>query len=108
MAETLRSANGTWLFLGFLAYGGVELVAGWRWKILLRVQGIQLGWLRLFALLLIGVLFNFIVPGGTGGDLVKIFYLLKETPGKRTAALLSVLVDRLIGLIVAHWVCRQF
>lgn len=99
MAETLRNADAAWLFLGFAMYGVVELVAGWRWQILLRVQGIELGWVRLFFLLLIGVFFNFLIPGGTGGDVVKIFYLLKETPGKRTVALLSVLVDRLVGLI---------
>jgi hypothetical protein len=99
MGETLRNANAAWLFLGFAMYGLVELIAGWRWQILLRVQGISLGWFRLFSLLLIGVFFNFFIPGGTGGDVIKIFYLLKETPGKRTVALLSVLVDRLIGLI---------
>jgi glycosyltransferase 2 family protein len=99
MAATLGNANATWLFFGFAMYGAVELVAGWRWQLLLRVQGIHLGWFRVFSLLLIGVFFNFFIPGGTGGDVVKIFYLLKETPGKRTVALLSVLVDRLIGLI---------
>jgi uncharacterized protein (TIRG00374 family) len=99
MAHTLSKADSTWLILGFLVYGVVELVAGLRWQILLRVQGIELSWLRLWALLLIGVFFNFFIPGGTGGDIVKTFYLLKETPGKRTVALLSVLVDRLIGLI---------
>jgi uncharacterized protein (TIRG00374 family) len=95
----LRNANVAWLLLGFAMYGVVELIAGWRWQLLLRVQGISLGWFRLFCLLLIGVFFNFIIPGGTGGDVIKLFYLLKETPGKRTVALLSVLVDRLIGLI---------
>ena len=99
MAEMIRNADASWLFLGFLMYGAVELVAGWRWKILLRVQGIELSWIRLWCLLLIGVFFNFLIPGGTGGDIVKTFYLLKETPGKRTVALLSVLVDRIIGLV---------
>ncbi|MEP6671058.1 MAG: lysylphosphatidylglycerol synthase transmembrane domain-containing protein [Chthoniobacter sp.] len=99
MATTLSNANPWWLFLGFAMYGVVEFFAGWRWQILLRVQGITLSWFRIFSLLLIGVFFNFFIPGGTGGDVIKIFYLLKETPGKRTVALLSVLVDRLVGLI---------
>ena len=99
MVDILARANPIWLLAGFACYGAVELIAGWRWQILLRVQGIELGWFRLFSLLLIGVFFNFFIPGGTGGDVIKIFYLLKETPGKRTAALLSVLVDRLIGLV---------
>jgi len=99
MADTLQKASPLWLLAGFAMYGAVEIVAGWRWQLLLRVQGIDLSWVRLCGLLLIGIFFNFFIPGGTGGDVVKIFYLLKETPGKRTAALLSVLVDRLIGLI---------
>ena len=119
MAKTLKEANLIWLFTGFAMYGAVEIVAGWRWQLLLRVQGIELSWVRLFGLLLIGVFFNFFIPGGTGGDVIKIFYLLKETPGKRTAAFLSVLVDRLIGLIALtvlagvliftnwHWIMRS-
>ena len=98
MAHALRQANRWWLLAGFAAYGVVEICSGIRWQLLLRVQGIALGWGRVFMLLLIGVFFNFIIPGGTGGDVVKIFYLLKETPGQRSRALLSVLVDRLIGL----------
>ncbi len=98
MARALGKADRWWLLAGFGAYGVVEICAGVRWQLLLRVQGIVLSWARIFMLLLIGVFFNFIIPGGTGGDVVKIFYLLKETPGKRAQALLAVLVDRLIGL----------
>jgi len=99
MANIIRHADHMWLFAGFACYGVVEILAGIRWQILLRIQGISLGWVRLSMLLLIGVFFNYFIPGGTGGDVVKIFYLLKETPGKRSAALLTVLMDRLVGLI---------
>ena len=99
MGAALLRANSMWLFLGIVAYGVVEICAGVRWQLLLRVQGIALSWRRVFALTMIGLCFNFVIPGGTGGDVVKIFDLLKETVGKRTAALLSVLVDRLIGMI---------
>ena len=43
--------------------------------------------------------YNQFLPGGTGGDIIKTYLLLKETPGKKTGALLAVLFDRLIGLI---------
>jgi uncharacterized protein (TIRG00374 family) len=89
------------------------MIAVCRWQLLLRVQQINLGWHRVFMLLMVGLFFNFFAPGGTGGDMVKIFYLLKETPGRRAHAFLSVLVDRLIGifslvtlagvLIATHW-----
>ena len=98
MAHALGRADRGWLLAGVAIYGLVEICAGIRWQLLLRVQGIALSWARVFMLLLVGVFFNFVIPGGSGGDVVKVFYLLKETPGKRSQALLSVLVDRLIGL----------
>ena len=99
MAEALSHANPLWILAGFLAYGVVEILSAMRWQMLLRVQGITLSWARVFLLMLIGIFFNFFIPGGTGGDVVKIFYLLKETPGQRSMALLSVLVDRILGLL---------
>lgn len=98
MVASLRGANVWWLIAGSLAYGLVELIAAWRWEVLLQVQGIFLSRLRICMLLLIGVFFNFFIPGGTGGDLVRAFYLIKEAPGKGTAAVLSVLIDRVVGL----------
>ena len=113
MATALSYANPLWILGGLAVYGIVEFIAGVRWQLLLRVQGIHLSWPRVFMLLMIGIFFNFFVPGGTGGDVVKVFYLLKETPGRRAPALLSVLVDRIIGLfslialagvlIAFHW-----
>lgn len=99
IAATLARADVKWLVAGLLGYGFVELIATLRWQLLLRVQDIQLSFHRVFALTMVGVFFNFFIPGGTGGDAVKIFYLVKETPGRRGKALLSVLVDRLIGLL---------
>lgn len=99
MAHALRHADPLWLLGGFAAYGVVEVLSAMRWQWLLRVQGITLSWGRVFLLMLIGIFFNFFIPGGTGGDVVKIFYLLKETPGQRGPALLSVLVDRILGLL---------
>jgi len=98
MAATLVRADGWWLLLGFAGYGVVELISATRWQILLRVQGFRLSFRRVLSLTMIGVFFNFFIPGGTGGDAVKMFYLVQETPGRRGTAILSVVVDRLIGL----------
>ena len=99
MAHALINAKMEWLVAGLVVYGALELLAGIRWQLLLRVQGIDLSWVRVFTLMMIGIFFNFFVPGGTGGDVVKVFYLLKETHGKGAQAFLSVLVDRIIGLL---------
>jgi uncharacterized membrane protein YbhN (UPF0104 family) len=98
MLAALSHATLGWIAAAIVVFGIVELSAIIRWQILLRVQGIRIGWGRLASLFMIGILFNPFMPGGTGGDVAKIFYLLKETPDKKPAALLAVLMDRLMGL----------
>src|ERR1700745_3579177 len=67
---------------------------GKRWRRLINA-GIS----PLLPLFLIVMFFNQFLPGGTGGDIIKSYLLLKETPGKKPGALLAVLFDRLIGLL---------
>ena len=99
MGEALRLADYRWVAAGIGAYLLVELAAAIRWHVLLKVQGIHLTAPRLSSLFMIGMFFNQFLPGGTGGDIVKSYLLVKETPGKITGALLAVLFDRIIGLV---------
>jgi uncharacterized membrane protein YbhN (UPF0104 family) len=64
----------------------------------MRVQGISLSWFRVWQLVMIGMFYNLFLPGGTGGDLVKIFYAVREAPKSKSAVFLSVVVDRLAGM----------
>lgn len=99
MFEALQQSDKIWLLAAFASFGAVEVLAAVRWALLLRVQGIVLPNLRLFALFMIGAFFNMFMPGGTGGDVVKIFYLMRETPGRTAAAILATLMDRVLGLL---------
>ena len=99
MAVALRMADYRWIGAAILAYIVVEVAAALRWNVLMKVQGIHLPFGRMSALFFIGLFFNQFLPGGTGGDIVKSYLLVKETPGKITGALLAVLFDRLIGLV---------
>lgn len=100
LMDAVQQADWRWLAAGVVAYGCFELLAGVRWMILLRVQGIRLSWGRLYGLLMVGLFFSLFIPGGTGGDIVKGYYLLKEAPvGRKTAAAMSVVMDRLVGLL---------
>ncbi len=99
MGVALRTADYGWVALAMIAYCIVELAAAVRWQILLKVQNIHLPLPRLSGLFLIGMFYNQFLPGGTGGDIIKSYLLLKETPGKATGALLAVVFDRLVGLV---------
>jgi glycosyltransferase 2 family protein len=99
MGVALRTADYRWIAGAILAYFIVEFAAGVRWHILLKVQRIHLSIPRVSGLFLIGMFYNQFLPGGTGGDIMKSYLLLKETPGKATGALLAVVFDRMVGLV---------
>lgn len=98
MWAALQTANPWWLAAAVVAFGVVIVAAILRWGILLRVQNIAVPLPSLSALFMIGLFFNFLMPGGTGGDVAKIFYLIRSTPDRKAAAVLATLVDRMVGL----------
>ena len=84
--------------LGAFCYFLTLLMAGARWFWLLRVNGIAVKLREALAYTWIGTFFNTVVPGATGGDLIKALYIMKRCPEKRVPALVSVVVDRVLGL----------
>ena len=98
MRQAITHARWEWLLAGIVAYFVVEIAAAFRWQILLKVQGINLGLSRLSGLFLIGMFYNQFLPGGTGGDIIKSYLLWKETD-RKAGGLLAVVFDRFIGLV---------
>jgi len=98
MLQALAKADPRWLAPAFLCFGLVLVCAAFRWQLLMKVQGISLSWFRVWQLVMIGMFYNLFLPGGTGGDLVKIFYAVREAPRSKSAVFLSVVVDRLTGM----------
>lgn len=78
----------------------VNIVATFRWQSILQSQGMNSGFWSTFKLTLIGAFFNFAIPGGVGGDVVKAFYFVRTQPEKKVAASLTVVMDRVIGVTV--------
>lgn len=71
-----------------------------RWRVLLRAQGLSVRFWRAFQLTFIGFFFNNVVPGLTGGDLVKAVMIARDHKGKGPAAVSTVIADRVIGILV--------
>jgi len=70
-----------------------------RLALLLRSQGIELPLLRGLRLISIATFFSLFIPGGTGGDVAKLYALAGRRPGRRVEVALVVLVDRAMGLL---------
>lgn len=68
-----------------------------RWKLFVDlIAKIQVA--KLAQLHLIGMFFNFFIPGGVGGDIVKALELSKRSSATRTQTLSTVMSDRVFGL----------
>ena len=85
------------LFAGTLIFKSFFLNAV-RWRMLLKTQGYDLSMGKLFPIYYISMVCAPILPGGLGGDLVRVGYVAKLLPEKKTGAIVSVLLDRVIGL----------
>jgi glycosyltransferase 2 family protein len=93
-----RLHAGYFSFAFVLAFLGL-MIAFVRWFILVRAADIPIRLIDAFRLGFIGNLFNLVIPGAVGGDLVKAAYFLREQPGRKTRAAASIALDRVIGLL---------
>jgi uncharacterized protein (TIRG00374 family) len=73
-------------------------IASLRWHILLRSQGLNLHFFQTTRIVAMGTFFATFLPGSAGGDPVRGFYIFHASREQRTGALLSIFIDRLIGL----------
>ena len=96
---SLLTAHPFYLFICVLMLFINLYLNNWRWVMLMRGQGFVLGIKETLPLSFIGMFFNYAMPGGVGGDLVKGYYITQGFPKRRTAAATSVLMDRLVGFV---------
>ena len=108
MLAAAKLANVWWLGAGILVFFFCTIVATARWKILLAVQAINMTWLRTWQLFMIGMFFNLFMLGSTGGDVVKMFLTMREASNNKAAALLSVFMDRVIGMLALIFLSVAF
>lgn len=87
------------VLVAFALCGGAIVLTFLRWFVLVKSLGFPFTIRDALRLGFIGYLFNFVAPGSVGGDLVKAALLAKEQPGRRTTAVATVLLDRILGLM---------
>jgi uncharacterized protein (TIRG00374 family) len=75
-----------------------------RWNQLLRISGLVVSHWETWKLCWVGAFFNNFVPGLTGGDVIRAYLIARRT-GKKTAPVLTVLVDRIVGVTALALLC---
>lgn len=84
--------------LAVLLFAPVPLLASIRLVWMLAIQNVRLRAWDAVKLTFAGNFFNFALPGSTGGDLYKAYYITHYTHHK-TEAVTTVFLDRVVGLL---------
>lgn len=88
-----------WVFvLGFAIYIAGLILTYYRWFRLVRVLDGSFRFRDSVLLGFIGNVFNLVIPGAVGGDLIKAAYLVKMRIDN-TRAIASMVIDRILGLL---------
>ncbi|MBM4310889.1 MAG: flippase-like domain-containing protein [Deltaproteobacteria bacterium] len=69
-----------------------------RWWILARIQQLNVSLFDALRLTMISYFFSIFAPGNVGGDVVRAYYALRESPDQKPRVLTVALVDRGLGL----------
>ncbi len=94
-----------WVLIAQISFGITVLLSALRWQLLLRVQGVRYALSGTFSLTMIGLFFNQVVFGSTGGDLYKAYAVANEHTDKRSGGIVSVFMDRALGMLaLLFWV----
>lgn len=97
-----------WALAAGLAVGAVAVALTFvRWYVLVIAQGLPIAPWDVARLGLIGFFFNNFLPGAVSGDLVKAAFLAREQ-SRRTLAIATVVLDRVIGLAGLFWLVAIF
>jgi uncharacterized membrane protein YbhN (UPF0104 family) len=95
----VKEARPGWLAASVLLCAAVILLMAARWRAALAACGIAVDGGQTRAVTFIAQFLNTFLPGATGGDLAKGWYAIEWSPARKHAALMSLVYDRLIGVL---------
>ena len=70
-----------------------------RWWFLMRANGLGVRFLEAQQFGWIGLFFSNVLPGATGGDVIKAVYIVRRCSGDKVRAVVSIVVDRILGVL---------
>ncbi len=98
MGQNLAHANLALLAVALALYFIAIALGALKWQVLVRAQALQATFGSLLTYSLVGLFFGNLLPSNVGGDVIRAYDLMRTT-NRAEAAAISVLVDRLMGLV---------
>jgi len=99
--ERLTTEPIHWKFLiaAFALCSSSILLTFYRWYVLVIALNFPFKYSDALRLGFLGYLFNYVAPGAVGGDVVKGALMASEQKGRRSVAVATILLDRILGLV---------
>jgi uncharacterized membrane protein YbhN (UPF0104 family) len=90
-----------WQFLvaAFVLCGSSIILTFYRWYLLVVALDFPFKFSDALRLGFLGYLFNYVSPGAVGGDVVKGILMAREQKGRKSVAVATILLDRILGLM---------
>jgi len=98
LLNQVAHAQPFWLVLALVLYFVAILLGVFKWQLLVRVQRLAVSYNDLAAYTFAGLFLGNVLPSNIGGDVVRA-YALARVANQTEAAITSVVVDRLMGLV---------
>ncbi|MCM8539679.1 MAG: flippase-like domain-containing protein [Lentisphaeraceae bacterium] len=98
IAASIKSIKVPLFILAAIVYSFALFITFYRWFFLLKMQNIALSFSESLILHMSGFFFNTTTPGAVSGDVVKMATVMKRDPDNRIPAIMTIFMDRLIGL----------
>ncbi len=97
--RVLAAAQPGWLALAAGLFGLSKWLSARRLNYFFRAIGVPLSEAENLRLYWLGMYYNLFLPGGIGGDGYKVYLLRRRFPGKTTALVRALLLDRVSGVL---------
>ncbi|MEO0161314.1 MAG: lysylphosphatidylglycerol synthase transmembrane domain-containing protein [candidate division WOR-3 bacterium] len=94
--SNLKNMRMIYLFLALIPYLLFIIVSTWRWQVLLEYRKINIRFKDSLIIYFIALFFNNFLPTTVGGDVMRVFYTMKNN---KTDAIAVVIADRMLGFI---------
>ena len=108
--QTFATAKFSYIAIALLVYLATQAVSAIRWTVLARPLGVKTPFKDMVRYYFIGMFFNLFAPGTVGGDVSRVYYLVRDENARMKGrsvttmhATMSVLMDRAIGMVVLVW-----
>ncbi len=93
----LKEVRILWIVIAIFLLGVGRLITGWRWRVLLDVQGIHIPFKTLLSFLFVSNFFNTFLPSTIGGDTIRASDSSRQSK-LPAESIMTIVVERMMGV----------